>query len=317
MSNLEKYIQKVKKETKGFTDIEKLRYVYLDLGKKFVFDLNFSFGNVKTKQEIYRKSGTLDGIEKGFEENTIICKTVAKTFEYVMNSLGVNIKTMVESNGNKKYPHVYNALKAKDNTIYTFDLQEDMRNIKANLRTKYFGINDNDEMKSMVSRYDLEQIDKKIGYVSKDKWYTDEYLELIKMYMGFMSDFRQKVEFALEELEEYSDEQMGYADRRWRMEDIIGNERKDGLLFSKKEHNKIQIIDCYKDINGKRNYKMGILVEGKGGPDIYVFSEKKKQYEKMNLEEFADFIGAGWTNMQGIQGLKQALKKKNIKPDER
>ena len=43
MNNLETYIERIKKETEGFTDIEKLRYVYIDLGKRFVFDLNFSF----------------------------------------------------------------------------------------------------------------------------------------------------------------------------------------------------------------------------------------------------------------------------------
>ena len=41
MSNLEAYIEKVKKETQGLNDIEKLRYVYIDLGKRFAFDLDF------------------------------------------------------------------------------------------------------------------------------------------------------------------------------------------------------------------------------------------------------------------------------------
>ena len=39
LSNLEAYIEKVKKETQGLNDIEKLRYVYIDLGKRFAFDL--------------------------------------------------------------------------------------------------------------------------------------------------------------------------------------------------------------------------------------------------------------------------------------
>mgnify|MGYP004690057939 CR=1 FL=1 len=51
--------RKSKKETQGLNDIEKLRYVYIDLGKRFAFDLDFSFGNTKSKQKIYHKSGTL------------------------------------------------------------------------------------------------------------------------------------------------------------------------------------------------------------------------------------------------------------------
>ena len=313
MSNLEVYIEKIKKETQGLNDIEKLRYIYIDLGKRFVFDLDFSFGNTKSKQKIYHKSGTLDGIEESLESNVIICKTVSKMYEYIMNSLGVDLKTIVDDSDSRKYPHVYNILKSEDGKTYIFDLQEDMRNIKAHLRTSYFGIQANDNSKTIISRWDLDQIDKKIGYVSKNIGYTDEYLDLIRINMNFISDFRQRVEFVLEELEAYSDEQMGYADRRWRMEDMLGNYGRDGLLFSANESKKIHIIDCYKEINGKRIYKLGVLVDGKGGPDIYLFSEEKKRYEKKNLDEFVDFIRDGWTNMQGIQGLKQVLRSKREK----
>ena len=51
LSNLEVYIEKVKKETQGLNDIEKLRYVYIDLGKRFAFDLDFSFGNTKLNKK--------------------------------------------------------------------------------------------------------------------------------------------------------------------------------------------------------------------------------------------------------------------------
>ena len=317
MSNLEAYIEKIKTKTQELNDIEKLRYVYIDLGKRFVFDLDFSFGNTKSKQKIYHKSGTLDGIEEGLENNVIICKTLAKMYEYIMNSLGINLRTIVDDSDSRKYPHVYNILKSEDGQTYIFDLQEDMRNIKAHLRTKYFGVQEEDTLKTIVSRWNLDQIDKKIGYVSKDIGYTDEYLDLIRINMNFISDFKQKVEFVLDEIEAYSDKKMGYADRRWRMEDMIGSDGREGLLFSASESKKIHIIDCYKDINGKRVYKLGVLVDGKGEPDIYLFSEEKNMYEKKNLNDFADLILDGWVNMQGVQGLKQVLKKKNLEADAR
>ena len=52
-------------------------------------------------------------------------------------------------------------------------------------------------------------------------------------------DFGKKVQFVLENSEAYTNPEMGYADRKWRMEDLIGNENKDGLLFSKEEKYKI------------------------------------------------------------------------------
>ena len=78
MSKLEKYIEEVKRKTEGYSDIEKLRYVYLDLGKRFAFDLNFSFGNSRRKKEIYDHSGFQEELEKSMENNTIICKSISE-----------------------------------------------------------------------------------------------------------------------------------------------------------------------------------------------------------------------------------------------
>ena len=110
---------------------------------------------------------------------------------------------------------------------------------------------------------------------------------------------------------------MGYADRKWRMEDLIGNENKDGLLFSKEEKYKINMIDCYRENDGKKNYELCIVVNVKGGKDIYLFSDETNSFRKMTLEEFAEQIENGLVNLQGIQGLKQVLKSRKQQPDER
>ena len=77
MSRLNDYIEKTKKyieEHKDLTETEIVRYVYLDLGKRFSFDLNFVFGNSKTKKQIYKNSGKLENLNKSMENNVVICK---------------------------------------------------------------------------------------------------------------------------------------------------------------------------------------------------------------------------------------------------
>ena len=69
---------------------------------------------------------------------------------------------------------------------------------------------------------ELEKIDRKIGYVTKEMGYTNEYLELIKLNMPLFSNFNEKVQFVLENVEFYCIKDMQYAERKWRMEDIIG-----------------------------------------------------------------------------------------------
>ena len=130
-------------------------------------------------------------------------------------------------------------------------------------------------------------------------------------------DFRQKVQFVLENSEAYTSPQMGYADRKWRMEDLIGNENKNGLLFSKEEKYKINMIDCYREIDGQKNYELCIVVNVKGGRDIYLFSEETNSFKKITLEEFADEVENGLFNLQGIQGLKQILKNRKREKGER
>lgn len=310
MSTLEKYIEKVKQETENFSDIEKLRYVYLDLGKKFQFDLNFTFGNTKNKKKIYEHSQSEDELNKSMDSNTGICKSISYIFEYVMKKLGINITTIVNPEDDRKCPHMYNIVTARDGNKYIFDLQEDMRFIKAHLRTRYFGMAIKNRKQTIISRFDLEQIDKKLGYVTGDLYYTNEYLELLKMDMSLFEDFGEKVQFVLENAEAYTDENMGYADRRWRMEDLIGNANKPGLLFSWEEKRKIHIVDCYREKDGKKDYELCIAVDVSGGTDIYTFSEKENSFVKKTMEEFAELMENGLVTIQGINGLRQVLKER-------
>lgn len=310
MGSLENYIEKVKQETENFSDIEKLRYVYLDLGKKFNFDLDFAFGNSRKKKMIYEHSHRRDELDKSMDSNIGICKSISYIFEYVIKRLGIDIKTIVAPQDNRKYPHVYNVVTTSDGKSYIFDLQEDMRLIKAHLRTKYFGISTDDYNKTIISRFDLDKIDKKLGYITGNLYYTDEYLELIKMYMSLFENLGEKVQFVLENSEAYTDEKMEYADRRWRMEDLIGDENKAGLLFSSDEKRKIHIIDCYREKDGKRDYELCIAVDVRNGADIYLFSEKENRFIRKTMDEFAELVENGLVNMKGINGLRQALQRR-------
>ena len=58
LNNLDEYILEIKEKIKtipDITELELIRYVYLDLGNKISFDETFQpFGNSKTKQKIYK-----------------------------------------------------------------------------------------------------------------------------------------------------------------------------------------------------------------------------------------------------------------------
>lgn len=304
MSNLSEYIDKVKRYVlqNNLTETESVRYVYLDLGKRFSFNSNFSFGNSKTKKRIYDESRRDDVLEENMKDNIIICRSLSYILEKILKELGVNIETETALRDCKYCAHVYNVITSKEGKKYIIDLQTDLENIQSHSATKNFGISIEPNRPPIITRFELEQIDKKLGYIKDDFYYSDDYLYLLKSDIGYFSDLREKAEFVLENLEIYHNKEMKYIERRCYHEELLLK------LFSKKELNKIHIIDCYKDTEKGRQYENCVAVEVSDGTDIYMFSIDENRYCKLTMEEFAEKKKNGLVNIQGIPGLRHFLR---------
>lgn len=305
MSNLTDYIEKTKKyilENK-LNEIETIRYVYLDLGKRFSFDLDYAFGNRKTKKEIYNSGKSEEELDKNMNENTIICKSLSYILEHVLSELGVNIKTVTDGNDFRLFAHVYNIVTPKDGEEYIVDLQDDLENIQAHSCTKRFGLSVKEGGEYVIQRFELEKIDKKLGYIDNEHYYSDDYLYLLKSDIGYFTDFAEKVEFILSNIDIHENKNIQYAERKWHHEDILKE------LFSKKELNKIHMIDCFKNVNREKDYKECIIVEKSRGYDAYLYSTEELMYKKLSMEEFAKEVQNGLVNLQGVPGLRRELDK--------
>lgn len=310
MSNLLKYIEKVKeykKQNKDISENELIRYVYLDLGKRFSFDLNFSFGNAKTKKKIYASSGEKEDLEYAMQSNIIICKSVSYIVEYILKNLGVNIRTVVAHNDERKYPHMYNIVTSKEGKQYIIDLQEDLENIQTHSFTKNYGLSIKSNKIPVINRFDIEQMDRKLGFIDDKHYYSDDYLYLLKLNMRYFTDFAEKVEFALGNIDIHENKNIEYAERKWHHEKLLKE------LFLYDELKKIHMIDCYQEDGKKREYKNCIAVERSKGTDIYMYSVEQNKYCKMTLQEFAILRQKGLIHLQGIPGLRQAVK--NLKQE--
>ena len=138
----------------NLNDIEKIRYLYIKLGKTLFIDINsmdskndsISFDNISTINNIW---GSLC---KGKVNDSVI----SKIFMYLCNRCGIKcelVSTNVKGNiANKVY---------LDNNYLIVDLYADIHNVQGSFSTKYFdNYNDNKDM------------DKKIGYIK------DEYMEV-------------------------------------------------------------------------------------------------------------------------------------------
>ena len=313
MENIEKYIQKVKEYIKQNPDITEdilIRYVFLDLGKRLSFDLNYiPFGNSRKRQEIYRNGFYPNMVDKCLENNIVICNSASKLLELILSNFGINIKTIKAKGDIRKYPHYYNIVKTKDNGEYIIDLQEDMYRIKMNGVTPNYGLSLDNEI--VISRFDQEQMDKKIGYIT-DNYYTDEYLYLLKNDMNYIDNFYEKVKFLLENIEIYENDNMNYIDRQWYHVRILEYFFNEKTFDYNSSLGKIKIVDCYKD-NKERIYINCIVVEELKNTHIFIYNKTKHKYQEIELKYFVNSVKNGLImHRNKIQEVEKVLRKKAL-----
>ena len=304
MSELQQYVKKIKRYMKDNPNIseEKLiRYVYLDLGQRFSFDLKFAFGNTKTRTKLYRKSANLENLDKAITIGEGNCRAIANVLKYVLRSVGVDVTTEIVDIPYIKCPHVYNVIKQKDGKIYSVDLQEDLERIQSHSFTKKYGLSIEDSKKYILKRLDIEKMDRELGYINDENYYADDYLYMLKADLDGFCDFNEKIQFLLDNIDICENKEINYAERKWHHQDIL---RK---VLSKQEINKIHMLDCYVEQEGNRTYLNYIAVDNKGKSDIYVYDIQYNGYKKTSLEELANDVKSGLVVLQKVHGLNKLL----------
>lgn len=301
MTNLEKYIQKVKNETNGMTELEKVRYVYLDLGSKLSFDINYATGNRERRQRIYRNSVLAEVQDECLEKEEGICKSMALIIQKVLQELGIKIRTVAVAGDFRRCPHVYNIIEQKDGVEYRIDLQEDIKNIKSKSFTKNFGV-ELHKRERVIPRKTLEEIDKKIGYISKENYYSDEYLYLLKSDMDLFEDFLEKADFIITNLEPQNFKKIEYLERKWHHQEILCE------LFSDKELNKVHFIDCYEIKNDEKIYYNCIAISYGEKTNVYMYDEKEGMYKKISAFELKERFDNGLNTLEKIPNVKKLMK---------
>ena len=226
---IKELLNDIKEKTKDFSEIEKVRYVYLKLGSIFNFDSNFSFGNSKTRYDIYRScSPRVEKLNEYLEQKTVICRSLSYILRYILRELGIK-NEMGYEDIEKRIKHTYNIVKLQDGDTIYLDLQEDLENIQFKCRPKFF--------LSSLTQKELEIIDKKIGYISDEEYYYDEYFKFLEYNLSYFSNLKEKALFILQNLDYYYLPK-GYIEMRWFY-------AKSLVKLLKNDARKIHIIDGF------------------------------------------------------------------------
>ena len=195
---------------------------------------------------------------------------------------------------NVSFPHTYNVINPKNGRErYSVDLQEDMCRIQMNGRTLNYGMG-TITRERIISFFEQEQMDKKLGYINSDRYYTDDYLYTLKMDISYMDTLYEKLKFILENIEVYENPNMGYTDRRWYHSEILGHFFDYKEFNSQNSNGKIRIVNCYKNRgDNTKTYVHGIVLEDKNETHIFLYNRQKGSYVEIEIDNFVQAITHG------------------------
>jgi hypothetical protein len=278
----------------------------LDLANKLSFDIEYlPFGNSKRKQNIYRSANYYKYVDECLRKRIVICNTAAKILEFVLREFGVNIKTISEDSELQKLPHVYNIIKPKDGKCeYTIDIQEDMYRVQMNGRTPNYGLYPNTE-RQVISYKEQEEMDRKLGYINDEKYYTDEYLYLLKYDIARMDSLYEKVKHVLEHIEVFDNKSVNYINREWYHVRILEYLFTDDEFNFNKDSRNIRVIDSYRMINNRRIPVNIILLTDEGIQHVFVYKKNKQGYKEISIDDMINYLENGLiihgTNSKSIE----------------
>lgn len=291
---IDEYVEQLKEYTKDYTDIEKLRYVYLNLGKLMSFDTEFAYGTEKTKINMYNNiTSDIKYLNKEFENGIIICKSLAYILKYILNKLDIKTDINIYYNECNNYKHINNTVKI-DEEIFIIDLQQDLKNIQIHSTTDYFLVDIYEQQ--CISKNQLKKIDKKIGYITEENPYIEEYLYELKKSIENL-ELEEKVEKILTFLTNYIDtNSMGYYEIKRAYYSLLLT------ILLPREKYLVRFIDGYK-MGIKKEYNLFILVNN----TIYMYDNKK--WNKITLYDVSILLEKGYVLLNDIPGLKTLLKR--------
>lgn len=301
---------------KDLDELETLRKIYICLGKKKNFDCRYYFGNRKVRHKIYHLAELRLNDENFLvETKNLICTSIASTLKMLGKEFDIDIE--LEREGTENGTHMYNIAKLKDGRMLKLDLQQDLRFIHSNRRTRNFGVVDYKYASCVyINNKELEQIDEKIGY--KNINYKDDDIAMLKQQTEKMNA-EEATEFILnsDKFNEILKQEEGYTE----LFDYVMTS-----LYECVDKLNIGVINCYRDKNinneplDERQYSMCICTKQDDKFNIYMFKKKERKFIHITAEQMRKLVNQGlkfqeesyWTKriMRSINSENNKLKER-------
>lgn len=309
--NLNKLIEKMNKRFPegSLNEIEKARYLYIELGKLLKFDINYISSSERKSEDVYWKPVNFDKIE----DNEFICRQIAEMYAELLNRAGLNAKRHYRTMGevideyfDPTCKHAYTVIKLQDGRKFIADLVYDLPFIQGGMNTLFFG--EKDERREdivLINQDEVREIDKKIGYsypvdLYKSAYvYTNEFYKMIKEDLENPERLKEYIDatypetersdiltrYKLDAITRFVDtSKMGFREGRMFLERLFGE------FFSKEERERITMSNLITENEREHYYGPTKMMEcftfdrGDGMYDYYMYVPGNK-LERMSKEK--------------------------------
>lgn len=175
----------VKEMPKDLTEIEKVRYLYIEIGKISSFNVEYACSlDDGFCRYLYNEKMSIMELERQNYQNKVqvLCKQESELLAEILNKIG--IKSEIVGIDKDILGHV-DAVVTIGDKKYCLDLVTDTYNIQKGLKTKKFATTEklfNGMKCDTINEEELRKIDIKLGYC-KSGIYTDEIIEMLKVEM--------------------------------------------------------------------------------------------------------------------------------------
>ncbi|MCL2355123.1 MAG: hypothetical protein FWC68_04565 [Oscillospiraceae bacterium] len=211
---------------KDLTDMEAVRYIYLELGKRLTYNKHVAFGNHKTIRTVYKKSqqveSNMDKILESFESNETACLEISYLLSHfleyaithVINEQNIKCEVMRIPQDTRRFDHWYNIITLENGNRYAIDLTRDLARIQSGISTNGFGERDL-FANSHLADIEIRKMDRKLGYahniplITRTEYfpydYASDYFNPMKLALGGVENPFDKIDFVFRYGNTYAD----------------------------------------------------------------------------------------------------------------
>ena len=193
-----------KKFPEGLRDFEKARYLYIELGKKLSFNINYISERESKTQTAYLEAIDLNDIAK----NEYTCRQISMIYAEALRRVGIEAEAISKpkTEEQKKISpeeslHKYTVVRLKDGRKFIADLVDDLAFIQKGLETLHFAREEEPLLDGIcvIDKEEILNVDAKIGYAypkdlnNSSQVYMDDFIQMVKHDMENEEHFKEYV----------------------------------------------------------------------------------------------------------------------------